>query len=66
MVGVMKEYIANMPPKPTTPMRSASQTWGRRSACISARIDSSPLGGWCGRKTAMAATVRAAMTPTRT
>ena len=40
-----------MPPKPTTPMSRASHTWTRRSACISARIDSSPLGGWCGRKT---------------
>ena len=66
MVGVMKEYIANIPPKPTTPMRSASQTWTRRSACISARMDSSPLGGRCGRKIAMATTVSAAMTPTST
>ena len=37
MVGVMKEYIANMPPKPTTPTsRASTETWTRRSACISA------------------------------
>ena len=66
IVGVMKEYIANMPPKPTTPTSRASQTWTRRSACISVRMDSSPLGGWCGRKIAIATTVSAAMAPTRT
>jgi hypothetical protein len=29
IVGVMKEYIANIPPKPTTPTRRASPTCGR-------------------------------------